>query len=284
MIAIDYMITSNCNLNCPFCYGSQGVIEMTSEQKLQLIKEVSLLDNIFLIISGGEPLSSPDIVNVCSYAKQNGIKIAIQTNGTYLNVLKQILPYVDWIGLPIDGISSDVCKKTRTIKNHFDKVRESIKIIESYKKDNNTNTPLIKIGTVLTKYNAGQINDIFSFLTKHQIEVWKIYKIRQRGKMAIENSYKSICLREDEILNISNKINGLQSNLKIYFSNDNANDSYVIIEPNSEIIVINGKNQYSCGTLITDSKISISTLKQALQKVDLEKICDNINKSFPQWR
>ena len=283
MISIDFMITPRCNLNCPFCYGSQGVIEMSLEQKIQLIKEISLLDNTYLIISGGEPLSSPDIVDVCSFAKQNGIKIALQTNGTYLNTLEQILPYVDWVGLPIDAISSDMCEKIRTTKNHFSAVDKSIRLIEKYRKENKSNTPLIKIGTVLTKYNIGDISEIYSFLTSHQIAVWKIYKIRRRGKMAVENSYKSLCLTEEEVANVSNKINCFQANFKIFFSEDNANDSYIIIEPNSDIIVINGSNQYSCGTLISNDEIRIAALKQALQIVDMEKIYNNINKSFPQW-
>lgn len=284
MTVVDYMITPRCNLNCPFCYGSQGGAEMSLEQKKQIIKEISLLDNSHIIISGGEPLSSPDIVDICSFAKKNGIKVAIQTNGTYISTLIQLLPFVDWIGLPIDGISFNVCEKTRTMGNHFKAVEKSIEIIENYRKKNNVNTPAIKIGTVLTKYNISEIFEIYSYLAKHQISVWKIYKIRRRGKMISEDTYKTIYLPDNDIKKFSNKINKLQSNFKIYFSGDSTNDSYVIIEPNTDIVVINGNSIFTCGTLFYNNEFSTSALEKALKIVDKEKISNNINESFPKWQ
>lgn len=283
MTFVDYMITSRCNLNCPFCYGSQGGTEMSLEQKKQIIKEISLLDNSHIIISGGEPLSSPDIVDICSFAKKNGIKVAIQTNGTYISTLKQLLPFADWIGLPIDGISFNVCEKTRTMGDHFKAVEKSIKIIEDFRKENNVETPAIKIGTVLTKYNIGEIFEIYSYLAKHQISVWKIYKIRRRGKMISEDAYKTICLPDIEIKKFSNMINQLQPNFKIYFSEDNTNDSYIIIEPNTDIVVIKGNSIHTCGTLFSNNEFRTSALKKALKIVDKEKIRININESFPKW-
>ena len=284
MTVIDYMITPRCNLNCPFCYGSTGVSEMSLKQKKQIIKEISLFGITHVIISGGEPLSSPDIVDVCSFAKKNGLKVAVQTNGTYLSTLKKILPFVDWIALPIDGISTYVCEKTRTLSSHFAVVEKSIQVIEDYKKTNNTDMPAIKIGTVLTKHNISDIFEIYSYLTKHQISVWKIYKIRRRGKMVSEDAYNAIYTPDDVIKKISNKINQLPSKFKIYFSENLTNDSYVIIEPNTDIVVINGSSIHTCGTLFTNNGFNISALKMAMDIVDKEKICKNINESFPKWQ
>lgn len=284
MISFDYMITSGCNLNCPYCYGSQRTPELSLEQKIELIKGLSHIDNVHLIISGGEPLSSPDIINICSYAKELGLKIALQTNGTHINKLEKLLPFIDWIGLPIDGISADICKKTRTMEEHFYFVKKSIEAIEYYKNKENSATPYIKIGTVITKYNFFELKNICSFLKEHNISIWKIYKIRRRGKMASDNLYKDICTSNEDLAQVSSIITKFHTNFPIYYSDQSVNDSYIIIEPNSDVIVIKGNERINCGNLFPKSIFNLRSLQHALQIVNIEQIHKNINKSFPSWQ
>jgi pyruvate formate lyase activating enzyme len=87
---------AGCNLRCPYCHNS-GLIPLDSGESLgaeylraRLEKEKNLLDSI--VISGGEPLLQPEgIRTVCSLAKEAGLKVMLNTNGSRPDVLYELL-------------------------------------------------------------------------------------------------------------------------------------------------------------------------------------------------
>ena len=78
-------VTDICNLKCLGCYRQK----LTGHKTLEAIKEEILflkkwrnVDN--LSIAGGEPLMYPQIMDVVSFAKEQGIKPIMLTNGLKL--------------------------------------------------------------------------------------------------------------------------------------------------------------------------------------------------------
>lgn len=59
-----FELTSGCNFNCKMCYihsaGASRCGELSAEQWISLGRQAQELGVIFLLITGGEPLSRPD--------------------------------------------------------------------------------------------------------------------------------------------------------------------------------------------------------------------------------
>lgn len=126
--------TNACNLRCRHCYASSGVrdrLELTTEEALRMVGEISSLGSRVLIISGGEPLVREDLPVVCREAKRRGLKVLISTNGTLINdaVIEELKrSKVDYVGVSLDGVG-DTHDRIRGVKGSFDKAVESLKAL-----------------------------------------------------------------------------------------------------------------------------------------------------------
>ena len=121
-----------CPLRCPFCHNPElqendGHGEMTWADVLSFLNgRKGKLDGV--VFSGGEPLMQPDIVDLAKQAKELGFKVGIHTSGVYPDKLREITPYIDWVGLDIKAPWNkyDVLSGR---PNMADKVQESLKFL-----------------------------------------------------------------------------------------------------------------------------------------------------------
>ena len=94
-----------CPLKCPYCHNPnlqdfnkeesiswKDVLAFFSERKKRL-------DGV--VLSGGEPLMQPDILKAVQEIKVLGFQVAIHTSGIYPQKMKELLPYINWVGLDI---------------------------------------------------------------------------------------------------------------------------------------------------------------------------------------
>ena len=82
-------VTNNCDLKCPLCYANSGTGEHLALEKIDKMLDF-FIDSEFgnaeiLQISGGEPTSHPQIIEIIKLAKSKSIKyIMLNTNGLRL--------------------------------------------------------------------------------------------------------------------------------------------------------------------------------------------------------
>lgn len=94
-----------CPLRCPFCHnpelqvfpGDQG--QPWDEVMDFLRARTKRLDGV--VFSGGEPLMSDEIIEKAREVKDLGFKLAIHTSGVYPERLRELLPFIDWVGLDV---------------------------------------------------------------------------------------------------------------------------------------------------------------------------------------
>lgn len=113
-----------CPLRCPFCHNPElqnndGKSDLSWQEVLSFLsKRQGKLDGV--VLSGGEPLMQPDIVDLVRQIKELGFKIGIHTSGVYPDKLCQIASYIDWVGLDIKGPWSkyeSVCGRPQMVDN-----------------------------------------------------------------------------------------------------------------------------------------------------------------------
>ena len=82
-LKIYYDITTNCNLDCEFCFkGSQEIVKTSLEIAKGVIDEIANSQVMDVVFLGGEPLMCPFLFDAIEYAKERGINVGIITNGT----------------------------------------------------------------------------------------------------------------------------------------------------------------------------------------------------------
>lgn len=83
-------LTKKCNLRCAYCYffaGEPMEQELSTEEMLQVLRDVCSLNPRRVVFTGGEPLLRKDILKLPQTFKnwENEIELCITTNGTLID-------------------------------------------------------------------------------------------------------------------------------------------------------------------------------------------------------
>ncbi len=88
--SVSWNLTQRCNLECAHCYlsafaGADTRGELTTAECRRVIDEIAQVNpNVFLILTGGEPLLRRDIWDIASYAGEKRFTTVFGTNGVLL--------------------------------------------------------------------------------------------------------------------------------------------------------------------------------------------------------
>ena len=105
---VSWMTTNRCNLNCKHCYQDAGdpkSKELSTEEAKSMIDGIRRAGFKVMIFSGGEPLMRPDIFELVSYAREQGLRPVFGTNGTLLT--RETVDRLKSAGASAMGISLD---------------------------------------------------------------------------------------------------------------------------------------------------------------------------------
>ncbi|MFQ5925104.1 MAG: radical SAM protein, partial [Dehalococcoidia bacterium] len=103
--------TRQCNLRCLHCYANANSLsspgEMDTEEGKAFICDLAAFGVPVLLFSGGEPLLREDIFELAGFAKEQGMRPALSTNGTLItqSVAERIhrVSFSE-VGISLDGI------------------------------------------------------------------------------------------------------------------------------------------------------------------------------------
>ena len=105
---ISWNTTNQCNMFCEHCYREAGEKlseELSTEEGKRLIEGIARAGFRIMIFSGGEPLMREDIFELVSYAREQGLRPVLGTNGSFIT--PQIARRLKEAGVMGAGISLD---------------------------------------------------------------------------------------------------------------------------------------------------------------------------------
>ncbi len=106
---VSYSITQKCNLRCKHCYSDSvdqaAPDELSTQEALRLIDDLSRWGIGLLIIDGGEPLCRQDLLDIVKYASSKGIRTTIGSNGTLID--EEVARKMRDAGVMVVAISAD---------------------------------------------------------------------------------------------------------------------------------------------------------------------------------
>lgn len=97
---------AGCPWRCPYCQNhllrddAPGVVTSSWEELVSLLEgRRGLLDGV--VFSGGEPLMQPGIVDAVRRVRALGFEVALHTCGALPERLREVLPYLSWVGFDV---------------------------------------------------------------------------------------------------------------------------------------------------------------------------------------
>lgn len=178
---VVWNVTRACNLHCMHCYAGAdkrpGDRELTREEALDVMDDLSDFGSPVILFSGGEPLMRPDLLDLADYAVNKGMRAVISTNGTLITrgrarELKEV--GLSYVGVSLDGME-EVNDRFRLKKGAF---RDALKGIHHCREAG------LKVGLrfTISSMNMGEISSIFDLLEKEDIPRVCFYHLVYAGR------------------------------------------------------------------------------------------------------
>ncbi len=181
-------ITKKCNLNCLHCGSdcSKDIHspELTTDSWIKIIEYFKdrFSTSVAMVITGGEPLMHPDIIDIASHLHKNQMRWGMVTNGMLLNesmMQKLINTGISSITLSIDGLEENH-NWLRNNPKAFEKAINSLKLICQ------TNIAFKDVVTCVSPKNSNELDKIAQLLLDYGMKEWRLFRIFPSGR-AIDN-------------------------------------------------------------------------------------------------
>lgn len=179
--------TLRCNLHCRHC-GSDcktvsGTPDMPMADFLRVLDSIAAKTNpgnVFIIITGGEPLVREDIVDCCSQIYSRGFNWGMVTNGLYLtsDKVRQLADAgMHSITISLDGLEQNH-DWMRGHKGSFEAVSNAIDYILQEP------TVVLDIVTCATERNFNELPQLKEFLIRKGVTSWRLLDVFPVGRAA----------------------------------------------------------------------------------------------------
>jgi MoaA/NifB/PqqE/SkfB family radical SAM enzyme len=171
-VKVTFELTYACNLRCQMCpiVNAEGT-KITKEQREKELSTREITDLLgilkklgvkVILLTGGEPFIRKDIDELVHTIKQKGFECWILSNGYFLNekhASALVGSGVDLISFSMDG-PQEIHNEIRGAKDSFQKICESVRLIEDEKRRLKKNTPRIFLNCTISALNQGSISQV----------------------------------------------------------------------------------------------------------------------------
>jgi 12,18-didecarboxysiroheme deacetylase len=173
--------TKRCNLRCAHCYSSStsapGANELTGDEARRMIDDLGRFGCPVLLLSGGEPILRPDLLELVRHARRADLRAVISTNGTLIT--EELAGRFAEAGLSYVGISLDGLERVhdafRGVRGAFQRALAGIR---------NCRAAGVKVGLRLTmsRHNVDDLPGVFDLIEAEDIPRVCFYHLVYAGR------------------------------------------------------------------------------------------------------
>ncbi len=149
---VAFEITRTCKLKCRHCRGDSRDESYTGELSFDEIKKIfdsiAVFAQPIMIITGGEPLTRPDVFDITAYSTALGFRTVLATCGHLLNdetVGKLLETGVQRISVSLDGASSETHDNFRGVPGAFDGALKGLTVARKHGLDYQINSTITSL-------------------------------------------------------------------------------------------------------------------------------------------
>jgi heme b synthase len=159
---VAWELTRSCNLFCAHCRGSATSDsyrdELSTEECFRLVDQILEVGRPIIILTGGEPLSRPDILGIARYAAGKGLRVVMGSNGTL--VTEEIASQLKAVPISRIGISLDfpVAELQDKFRGQSGAFAAAMKGIANARRAGME----VQINTTITRLNVDYLDELLS--------------------------------------------------------------------------------------------------------------------------
>jgi heme b synthase len=199
---IFWELTSGCNLRCIHCRAEAKAFsspdELSREEALSFVDSLVGFANPILVLTGGEPLTRPDVYDIASYATQKGFRVALATNGTLVTkevANKIVQSGVKRVSISLDGVTSKTHDSFRGIEGSYDEAVRGFKNLKELGMS-------LQINTTVTNHNKHEIPELLDFCINIGADAFHLFLLVPVGcGLKIHEREQISPIEYEEILN-----------------------------------------------------------------------------------
>lgn len=184
----EWFITSSCNFGCPYCnrLEPRKIPDPSLSDVRRIVSILKSMDCKYIHLTGGEPTTRSDLIDIIHIIKDYGIRVGLSTNGS-----KPITYYVDLVdaGVELFSISLDVHqrnlnKKFTMVDDIFDTVVDNISELSKL--------VYVNVGVVFNDNNINSYQEILRFISNLGVADIRIMTSTKYNKVIIFDIDKEI--------------------------------------------------------------------------------------------
>ncbi|MDR0373397.1 MAG: radical SAM protein [Nitrososphaerota archaeon] len=181
-LIMSWNVTRECNLKCGHCYINADEKklgnELSTQEGKQLMDQIYKVSRPLLVLSGGEPLLRPDILELIEYGSKKGIKMGLGSNGYLIdNIMAKKLKTagIATVSISLDSHIPAQHDDFRGVKDAWERAVNACKVLQK-------NNVLVQVNTTLTHENYNQIDDIMSLSESLGVENFHLFFLVPTGR------------------------------------------------------------------------------------------------------
>jgi MoaA/NifB/PqqE/SkfB family radical SAM enzyme len=269
-LLLDFRITSVCHLGCNLCFRNPDINDSSYGDITKVIAKMYDMGFRRIGFTGGEPTVRPDYLHMIKFAKQLGFLTYLSTVGTsFIKDLPQLENNLDWVGLPIDGITFDVNMQVRSpvMGNQHKTIEKIFNDLSSQ-----PTSVKIKLTTVVSKANIDSLPEIVSYVKAlpYDFNAWRFYQFCPLGVGKEKRETLEISTTDflEKMVGLNSQFNEPKLSWATFEERDMAN---VVMEPNFDLIIPVGDTYSRLCNMLRDSKEQI--MEAVFSRDDILKKC-----------
>jgi radical SAM protein with 4Fe4S-binding SPASM domain len=197
---VYWICTQACNLRCTYCYQEamfRRPNELSTAEAKDLVDQVVEAGAQTFVITGGEPFSRRDLLDIAEYSKTKGLRTNVITNGHYIRKrnLTRIARVFDLVTISLDHMVPEHHDRQRGERS-WERAMSGIDLLLDA-------GVKVDVNSVLSRYGLRDLGELLQLRHKKRIGV---HKIMPQFPMGRGNTSRDDALTPDELIQLNDQI------------------------------------------------------------------------------
>ncbi len=249
VVTIDFHVTSDCNQECPYCWGPQGYEHPVRTRKaLRIIDRIKQVGARRVVFTGGDPLKRKDIARLLRHARRIGLEVALSTTGDELSLrfLQKCAPSIDLISLPLDGSNDEVNARTKK-PGHFGAIMQALDWLRSVPQID------VKLCTPVTRHNLDDVPNIARLAEEYaaSTQARVFYNVFQTYPRSMDPpEWEALLISDEEFATLERQLAPTAKIRMNFLSRQTLDRLYAMVFPDGQLMLPKGSDYRSHGPFL----------------------------------
>jgi radical SAM protein len=180
---VAWEVTRACAYACIHCRAEaqpkRDPRELTTDEGFRLIDDLVDVGRPILIVTGGDPMMRPDLLDLIRYASGSGLRVALSPTATKLVTRERLVATreagVARVQISLDGSRPEVQDAFRGRQGSFERTLEILDDIRSAGLS-------LQVGTTVSRYNQHDLDAVARVVGEYGAVMWSLFFLVPTGR------------------------------------------------------------------------------------------------------